>query len=157
MRKRLLAWLVAAFMVFGAGAALAEPGAETGEGTNGECPEATEPAPAPNDATACDENLVADAGAPVAVGGHQDEAEPGGGVYVAVGEEENGLGRASVSGTQSGGSANVYAEDYTPGDAIADGVENGHEGAGCPLPIGDGSCDTATDSADDAVLITAGP
>jgi len=151
MRKRLLVSFVAAFTLLGVGAALADPGAETGEGNSGACPAPEDPAPTPSDPTACDENM-APAG-PVGVGGHQDGSSAGGGLFVQVGEEEGGLGRTSISGSQADGSVGVYAEDYTPGDAIADGVENSHEAAGCPLPIGDGTCDTSTDSADDAVYI----
>ena len=150
MRKRLLVSFVAAFMLLGVGAALADPGAETGAGKDATCEDGTS-CPTPSDPTGGDENMVP--AGPVAVGGHQDGV--GGGLYVSVGDEgqANSLGRASISGSQSDGSVGVYAEDYTEGNQFANGIESANEGAGCPLPIGDGTCDTSADSPDDAAYV----
>jgi hypothetical protein len=162
MRKQLLGSFVAGLMVFGAGSALADPGAETGEGVDQECEvtdasgnTTTEPCPTPTDPTAGDENM-APAG-PVAVGGHQDGV--GGGVYVQAGNEgeANSVGRASLSGSQADGSAGVYVEDYTEGNQGANAVESGNEATGCRLlaPAEGETCGApgSDDSSSDAAYI----
>lgn len=143
MRKRLLASFVAAFMLFGIGSALADPGAETGAGKDATCADGTS-CPTPTDPTA-DEANMAPAG-PVGIGGSQSGM--GGGMFVSVGDEgeANSVGRVSLSGDS--GSVGVYGEDYTEGDQIANAVEAVNSGTGCNLiaPEEGSACGDPSDS-----------
>ena len=145
--KKLFVTILAIGMVAGmASSAFAEPGPSTetgkGKGTAG-----------PADPSAGQDNQLAplaDAGAPVYLGGGGDPAAPEGAVGVAVGDEgaANSVGRAAVSGSADGFS--VYAEDYTDGDQIANGVDEANTATTCQL-IAETPCGPDDD---DAVLVT---
>ena len=143
MRKRLIFVLAGMMLAAVASGAFAAPiGVATGEGKNTPCDEPPpDYCPHPVDPTDDDDAQALR-------------------VAVAIGDEgqENSVGRVGVAASEEDG-LQVYGEDYTDGDVIAEAVEDIDRVTGCALfpPDPEEDQDCAVESDDDTVLITVHP
>ncbi|MCU1463295.1 MAG: hypothetical protein JWO37_3370 [Acidimicrobiales bacterium] len=154
MRKLITAIVVGVGVVGMGAAAFATPAPlpggigtyETGPGARPCATGETPPCATPADPSAADANLLP--AGPVFVGQDGSAQSQAGHVAVAIGTEDNGVGRVSFGGSAASG-AQLYAEDYTPGNAIAGGVSAVDAATGCH--IGGPGCGSSTS---DAILVT---
>jgi hypothetical protein len=154
--RKVMVFLLMAMIVgaMATGAFADHGGVQTGQGKNNPCPD-PDPGfcPDPVDPTASLTDQTPPEADPLFIGADDNDSQ-GLRAAVAIGDEDQGdsVGRLGVAASEAGG-VQVYGEDYTDGDAIADAVEGLNEATGCALLASD-NCDPGADDPDDAALIT---